>query len=373
MNVLVLTPDAVGSTLLQRMLTIYMQFHQFDKPVTNIHELTNGLEKIYSVDFNREMVIKNFDIGFSQKLSTITDLLKAADHYMVCRLALYHLVSRNDPIEEQIPFYRYLDDNFFVICTRRRNIFEHGLSHAINRVTKKLNVYERDEKLDSFWKLYQSGITISLDSLNDIWTRYVNYLEWSERHFSIGSYYYYEDHVNNIENYILNLPVFAGQSKLLGWKETFGMEFKDWNRCHYLNSNVGSLLSHSKTVQEQITHSTKQEQSAVIVRENNFELAVAKDFVDKNMPQYQKINDSIKHMTRLGIMTTPIPIKKQTMAEKMHIIKNFDECLDFYNKWILRYPDLGQPLTKEELQESMNSELKNWFNPDTGTDLVPIN
>jgi hypothetical protein len=53
MNVLILTPDAVGSTLLQRMLAIYMQFHEFDRPVINLHELTNGLAKYYSPEFNR--------------------------------------------------------------------------------------------------------------------------------------------------------------------------------------------------------------------------------------------------------------------------------------------------------------------------------
>jgi hypothetical protein len=373
MNVLVLTPDAVGSTLLQRILTIYMQFHEFGKPVINIHELTNGLEKIYSSEFNREMVVKNFDIGGSQKLSTITELLKAADHYMVCRLALYHINSRKDRLEEQIPFYQFLDDNYFVICARRRNIFEYGLSHAINRVTKKLNVYYKDEKLDIFWKLYQDGITVPMDSLESIWNRYVEYLDWSERHFSIGSYYYYEDHVDNLENYILNLPVFAGQPKRIGWKETFGMAFKDWNRCHYLNSNVGNLLSHSKTVQEQITYSTKQDKSAIIIQENNFELAVAKDFVEQNMSKYNEVNDSIHLMTKLGIMTSSVPIKKQTMAEKMHIVKNFDQCLDFYNEWILQYPHIGKPMTKDDLQTSMQAELKKWFNPDSGTELIPVN
>ena len=58
MNVLILTPDAVGSTLLQRMLTIYMQFHQFDRPTINLHELTNGLAKYYSPEFNQELVGK---------------------------------------------------------------------------------------------------------------------------------------------------------------------------------------------------------------------------------------------------------------------------------------------------------------------------
>jgi hypothetical protein len=59
MNVLVLTPDAVGSTLLQRMLTIYMQFHDFSRPVINLHELTNGLACYYSPEFNQELVSKH--------------------------------------------------------------------------------------------------------------------------------------------------------------------------------------------------------------------------------------------------------------------------------------------------------------------------
>lgn len=58
MNVLILTPDAVGSTLLQRLITIYMQFYEFDRPVINLHELTNGLEVYFSADFNQPIVSK---------------------------------------------------------------------------------------------------------------------------------------------------------------------------------------------------------------------------------------------------------------------------------------------------------------------------
>jgi hypothetical protein len=80
MNVLILTPDAVGSTLLQRMLTIYMQFHAFDRPVINLHELTNGLARYYSPEFNQELVgkrtVKNW--GYYQSLAEVVDLLGAA-------------------------------------------------------------------------------------------------------------------------------------------------------------------------------------------------------------------------------------------------------------------------------------------------------
>ena len=55
MNVLILTPDRVGSTLLQRLITVYMNMHNFDQPVINLHELTNGLIKYYNSRFNQEL------------------------------------------------------------------------------------------------------------------------------------------------------------------------------------------------------------------------------------------------------------------------------------------------------------------------------
>ena len=109
MNVLILTPDAVGSTLLQRMLTIYMQFHAFDRPVINLHELTNGLARYYSPEFNQELVSKHTveKWGYHQSLEQVVEMLSSVDHYKTSRLAHYHLVRRGDSIAEQIPFYNY--------------------------------------------------------------------------------------------------------------------------------------------------------------------------------------------------------------------------------------------------------------------------
>ena len=44
MNVLILTPDGVGSTILQRIITLAL--HLMKDDVINCHELTNGLTKI---------------------------------------------------------------------------------------------------------------------------------------------------------------------------------------------------------------------------------------------------------------------------------------------------------------------------------------
>jgi hypothetical protein len=143
MNVLILTPDAVGSTLLQRMLTIYMQFHQLDRPTINLHELTNGLAKHYSLEFNQELVgkrtVKNW--GYYQSLTEVVDLLSSVDHYKTSRLAHYHIRRRGDTIAQQIPFYEYLNENFYVIACRRSNVFEHALSMTLGKFTKKLNVF----------------------------------------------------------------------------------------------------------------------------------------------------------------------------------------------------------------------------------------
>lgn len=161
MNVLILTPDAVGSTLLQRMLTIYMQFHDFGRPVINLHELTNGLAKYYSSEFNQEIVskkaVKNW--GYFQSLQQVVELLSSVDHYKTSRLAHYHLIRRGDSLEQQVPFYNYLNENFYIIACRRTNVFEHALSLTLNRITNKLNVYNPYEKIDAFYEIYKSGVS----------------------------------------------------------------------------------------------------------------------------------------------------------------------------------------------------------------------
>ena len=43
MNVLILTPDRVGSTLLQRLITVYANINQTNNITVNLHELTNGI------------------------------------------------------------------------------------------------------------------------------------------------------------------------------------------------------------------------------------------------------------------------------------------------------------------------------------------
>ena len=421
MNVLILTPDAVGSTLLQRLITIYMQFHEFDRPVINLHELSNGLDRYYSPEFNQEVLGKSPEKwGYYQTLHEIVDLLESVDHYKTSRLAQYHLLNRDDPISEQIPFYQYLNDNFYIIACRRQNVFEHSLSWAINKVTGKLNVYSAQEKVGSFVDMYYDKIEIDPESLINSLEKYKNYLAWVDRHFHVANYFEYEKHLPDIENYVLNLPIFAGQTQRHNWKDIFDIEFNDWNLYHYLASNVGSValdrpgefraLIESIGESNSATENTWSTDRDLLIQYNNVsdpswprleraedyaalperikqecrdvhgivvnerpltatrELAKLytedqKNFLVENHTNYKKATDSIDRMKELGIVVNGPPIKKQTMAEKRHATRNFDQLLATYNTWAMKNPEVAAPIAEHDLEETVSQEREKWQAP----------
>ena len=86
MNFLVLTPDGVGSTYLQRALTVYLNASGPD--YYNTHELLNGVE----LDFNGNLYKKMK--GYSQSLSEICELLKSNKAKIISRLAQYRIDGR---------------------------------------------------------------------------------------------------------------------------------------------------------------------------------------------------------------------------------------------------------------------------------------
>lgn len=362
MNVLILTPDAVGSTLLQRLLTIYMQLHDFDRPIINLHELTNGLEKYYSPEFNQEVVSKRrvTNWGYYQSLETIVQMLDSVSHYKTSRLAQYHIRNRQDSIECQIPFYQYLDNNFFIIACRRHNIFEHALSMSLNAITKKLNVYNHQEKVDTFVDIYVNKVTIDPKVFEWQLNAYRDYVSWSTNHFNIGSFFYYDQHLENIEQYILNLPIFGGQSHKITWQDRFGIDFYNWNRMHHIPSNIGALLSAPDSIKKlgwNKADSFNYSLSTDIIKTLNVD---AENFITKHQQGFDKVNDAIQRMQDLDILVSPPPIKKQTLAEKMHMIKNFKQCLDLYNTWIEKYPDLGSMLSDHDIQQQSKKEYDFW-------------
>ena len=442
MNVLLLTPDAVGGTLLHTLLSVYMQFHEFDRPVVSLNDLVLGVEKNWHTDFNREILRTH---AHYQPLDEIQQLVHSVDHYKVAKLTQYNIRRRKDSIAQQVEFYNYLNDNFFVIACRRDNVFEHSLSWALNKITNRLNVYSFNEKVSAFAHIYSDGVKIDPISLVRSLDDYKEFLQWCDDNFSVASYYRYEQNLHNIENYILDLPIFNGQSKKKSWQDVYDISFNDWNRYHYLSSDIGGLAMQDSSAfknlaaphqvpstREQINY-TKEKQEAL-----EFFIADYRAVADQHWPQihslsdyenlpdrikhecehvhcityhldtirlhinaekslysstnsittvdsapaYQKLSqaiqtrnqyfldkhhskyhvaaESISHMRDLGLLVKTIPVKKQTLAEKAFIVKNFNQCVDIYNEWASKNPSIGSVVTVDDLTQQSIQELESW-------------
>jgi hypothetical protein len=422
MNVLILTPDAVGSTLLQRLITIYMNFHQYDRPVINLHELTNGLVKYHNAAFDQEVLgKKEGSWGYHQSLQEVVDLLSTADHYKTSRLAHYHIRNRQDSLEQQIPFYQYLNENFYIISCRRHNVFEHALSWCLSKITKKLNVYSGGEKIDTFFNLYKKGIDLDPNSLIQTLNAYRDYVKWCNDHFNVANYFYYDEHLPRIEKYILGLPIFSQQTKLLSWQDNFDIDFDTWNRCRYIESDLGTLAldypekfaqlaDHTKTIKisdelrvffagyhdvsdpnwpaittaeeyknlpEQIRREVEEKHKLTLPVDLNQSKNLVDyitlsqpltellpddrlDFLNHHQHKYKTSLATISNMIATGIIINPPPVKKQTLAEKKHIIKNYNHLLEVYNQWIVLNPDIGLPLEESTLDQFAKAERDRW-------------
>lgn len=382
MNVLILTPDRVGSTLLQRLLTIYMLRKDFGRPVINLHELTNGLVKYYHNKLNQEVLGKpgDTDWGYFQSLPEVINLLSSVDHYKTSRLAHYHLVRRNDNINDQIKFYEYLNKNFYIIGCRRENLFEHALSWSINSHSKKLNVYSIDEKIETFQDIYHTGITVDRIGFEKHLNNYVEYIRWADTYFNVQSYFDYDTHITNIEDYILNLD-FMKDAKNNRWEDMFNQSFLDWNTCHRMLPN---LLLHNRPAEEctkiiPVTTKTirdskwnelkgpdwpsdwrdleKSTLPAIIQQEIEtfFEIqpiAVTENeytFLSKNQESYKNSVATIDYLKEEGFLVTGVPIKLQSLHEKQQVVINFNDCVTWYNEWVDNNK-FGKHYSKKDLE-----------------------
>jgi hypothetical protein len=370
MNVVILTPDRVGSTLLQRLITIYMQFHEFDQPVINLHELTNGLMRYYSPVFNCEVLGKdNTDSwGYHQTLPEIRDLLSSVDHYKTSRLAQYHIKNRQDPIGDQLPFYQYINDNFFVISARRENLLEHALSWCILVVSRNLNVYSAQDKFRHFAQVYQDRITVDRINLWKYLDNYVEYLDWVDRHFHVNSYFVYDQHMGNLEKYILDLPIFNSHTKKITWQDSFDIEFADWNRCHYLCSDMSGISTQIDPAQLKIGYNDRRGLESVELAPVT-QLTVSdvikslgpadRQFLHAHGVRYKRSSQHLQELVDNKILVTGVPIKLQTMMEKRLLIRNFAETVEWYNEWVERR-GVGKPYTEAALLESAAREIQSY-------------
>jgi hypothetical protein len=269
---------------------------------------------------------------------------------------------------------------------------------TLNTITKKLNVYTADEKLNTFFDIYRSGIDLEIDVFLNKLYGYKKYISWSEQYFKISRYFNYEQDVLNIEKFILNLPVFANQSRQVTWDKNFGIDFNQFNQTHYAMSDIGSVnlnefdklsFSKSMSIDNQLmlqeyqkimppdyppVHSVsdltnlpsklKEKFAVEFINKNGVTSWLEQDRqnkINKYLPGYHSAKETIDQMIKLGIIISGPPIKKQTLQEKRKVIKNFNQCVEQYNQWIIDYPELGMPITDSDVDNQCLQEQNFWL------------
>jgi len=345
MNVLILTPDRVGSTLLQRLITVYANINENQIPLTiNLHELTNGIVEYQNPKFGNVLGKKDGGWGYHQSLHQIASLIDRAPHDVVSRLAYYHIKNRKDNAGEQLDFYRYLNENFYIISARRKNLFEHAMSWCISVESKKLNVYTIEEKYKTFERITRNGINVQEESIEKYLNQYNEYLDWVDSHFNVNSYFEYERDLPNIENYILNLGPFKDFSQIGDWEYRFGITWQNWNRMHYLLSLVPFDYMFSE--EEQV-------------------------FMQQYIELYKSVRIHLQDLADDGVLVSGIPIKLHTLREKAQLIANAPQCLEYYNNWIGTHrPSYAISYQAETLTQMALLEHNTWSDSNPNRSLL---
>jgi len=285
MHYLILTPDGVGSTILQRLLTMALYIE--NEAVRNTHELTNGLELVDGV------VTKNFAINYDQTLSDIQKLVKLSEPKvtLVSRLAKYHIDAREDKIEYQENFYKFLNQKYnTIIMCERKNIFEYALSWSIREKSGILNIYSQDDR--------QKVLEVS-EVDEDYFLRkcreYVAYTKWIDANFPNVQKVTYEQLLTETDQVL---------EKFTGYRDTFQNKF---------GSTLTDIIKYEYDAFRSITNKEKN----VL---NNEQI--------KSLAKYRLL---AKNMLEKNIIVS-MPLKNTTLKDKQKQIKNFDACLNkFYN------------------------------------------
>jgi hypothetical protein len=309
MNILILTPDGVGSTILQRLITMTLYLEK--KKVINTHELTNGLH------LKDGVLIKDFSIGYSQKLKEIIEIIKVSnkDTRLVSRLAKYHLDTRKDDSISQKEFFQFLNSFYKkkIMCVRN-NIFEYAMSWSIRQRSGILNVYNKKDK-NSVMEVSEVDEDFFLKKCND----YVNYITWVQDNFPDTEQVSYEDMITKSDLII---------EQLTGYKDTF-------------NKNFGLILSAILKMEYDFFNS-------LITKSNKKIFYTKKE--QKGLILYKKLAETlVKKRIIIGH-----PIKNTTLEDKKKQIKNFDQCLDKFYSFAKSYNWIDQSIVTHDFWNNKN-------------------
>lgn len=370
MNILLLGPSNVGSTLLQQLLGICMSKKGFGKPIINIPDLTAGVFQLAkNALLNRDVIeVKG---GFhsnttTQTVSEIIEILSSADHYIITRLEEEDVNRMGWSLSDQQMLYNYLGQNFYIIECGRRNLLEYLLSRTYQKTVSRLKSNK-----------YSEQYTIAEETVIRNCNKYKNFKEWCAIYFDPHVYFYYED-VDNIEEFILNLDFMRENNPHGTWKDMFGIGFSEFNTYHNMLKDRKSAIDDSKIlyninvadpyfrlkynelkgsdwpdiddIQPDIPQEIINDLSIwEVLGQKSIKVSIAAaNFLNNYRSAYLHTINELQSLKGAGLSGYRILQKSQTFYEKRAAVRNFDQVLEWYNAWV-KQNKIGEVYTCDKL------------------------
>jgi len=314
MNYLVLTPDGVGSTYLQRALSVYLNSSGLD--YWNTHELLNGL------GLSNGNLCKDWNAGgsrYGQSLQEICKLLDSTKNNLVSRVAQYHVSSRlRDNQEDYTQFYKTCNRRFGNILYCKRDPFEYALSWGIRKETNALNVYSVTERSNTHGE--KKTHTIDLDYFDRKLNQYADYEYWARDNFNITDSVNYDDMHHGVDKIMQKL---TGLDYCIN--NTFGVSLQDYSTVRYLTSK------YTQTKDRKFLFDPSKAKGSIALHK----------FILEQVDKQKLVNG--------------LPVKMNTLQDKKKGIKNFDNAVSVYNKWA-NATNSHRPITEEYLTQQISDE-----------------
>ena len=299
MNILIITSDGVGSSIVQRFIAINLYLND-QKPLLT-HEMLNG-----GLVQNDGIVQKDWNIKFTRSLS---DTVASIKHHgqkrsIVARHSKHVYDQRNDSNEERQVFDKFLQEYFDrkVICMRR-NVFDQALSQAIRTQIKKTQgtdnalIFNAEQKKQVLSNRYVDE-KVFVRKLEE----YTSRIDWAKQKFPDAVEVYYEDAVTQTDKMLTNVTGYRDS-----FEQKFGADYLTICKMEYDTI----LLQAGVNVEKPSKHT--------ITAIKNFR-AFNKKLIDE------------------GIISSHIPVKNTTLTDKQQLIKNFDDCLNIFHQFADKHP-----------------------------------
>ncbi len=309
---LILTPDGVGSTYLQRALTVYL--HSAGLDYWNTHELLNGL------GLQEDNLCKKWDIQYSQTLQEVCALLGSTKNNLVSRIAQYHITCRLETNKENYQqLYDACNNKFDKIFYCVRDPFEYALSWSIRRNTDLANVYSIKERINVHSE--ETKQILDLAYFNRKLQEYSAYEYWAEDNYNITRAVNYDDIHRDVDSMMKELTGLDHNVE-----DRFGISLQEYSTVRYMTS----LYMQTKDKK----YLCRKDQAAGTIQLKKF----IQSLLSNKLPN-------------------EIPVKMNTMQDKQKRVTNFDDAVEVYNKWTTT-TNSHMPISQEDIAQTILTESK---------------